>query len=219
MFYLYCREVRDGETLYTQKLVKISLFGINSGWIPYLLRGPVCAGRFEHSLIPSEQGEPYPWYLDVRKRLCQIGHPGLGLDAGNQYSLVIDLKPNNMKRVLDFYELLHVWGYTNYGWTPAMVQLRQLRQILREEAPAGINPRDYEEFSIKEDEETFLTPIYSFWYFYDGRIEEGQLCGRWNPPPPAATNSALLWPQAIQYFLDKMYEAKSGVFPSLRPDK
>jgi len=42
--------------------------------------------------------------------------------------------------------------------------------------------------------------IYSFVYFA-GTIREGVLEGTWTPPRGSPTNSALLWPETLRYFV------------------
>lgn len=153
---------------------EVSLFGCNAGCIPRLLRRQTSAG----------QTEPYRWHIEVETALA----------AENQanHSLVIDLKPNNKKRSLSFYEIADVWGNSDSGWSPIMMRLRA---IFIDHDPHGINDKDFERATIQIDD-----PIFSMMYL-NGSVKDGQLVGTWTAPPSSPTNSVLLWPETLDYFI------------------
>jgi hypothetical protein len=179
-FFLYSRE-RSGEHLRFTKPKGVSLFGVHNGYVPKLLR----------SLIPAGQEEPYPWHIPVRQTLTKIGHP--------DSSLVIDVKPRNKEPVFNLFELLEVWGYSDYGWTPAMVLLREVLSV------PDTKEVKRENYEFTMDQERYKTPVYSFWYFFEGHVSKGALKGKWNPPGRSSTNSVLLWPTALQYFISHIH--------------
>lgn len=70
-----------------------------------------------------------------------------------------------------------------------------LRAVLEHDDSAAVNKQ-----SFTVDKQSDLLPVYSVWYFA-GSVNEGNLTGTWNPPGPSPTNSALLWPETMTYFL------------------
>ncbi len=172
MYAVYQKQEDTGGYRYVFKK-KTSLFGCNSGYIPYLLQKQLMAGNTE----------PFYWTLDLKEALEKE-------DMANSV-LVINLKPNSKKANLSLYELVHVWGYSASGWTPIMIYIRGL---FVDEDPQLFNDRDF----IRK-EEKIKAPIFSLMYL-SGTITHGKITGRWTPPGPSSTNSVLLWPDAFQYF-------------------
>lgn len=154
---------------------QVSLFGIHQGFITWLLR---------HQLGGSES-QPCTWHVDVRASMAR--HPEYA-----ECSLLIDLKPKKNKTNLSLYEVLDVWGYSSNDWTPVLLRLNGL---FVDADPSSVNRND---FQIKKSETD--GPIYEFLYL-GGTIVNGNLSGRWSPPPVSPTNAALLWPDAMRYFI------------------
>jgi len=152
---------------------KTSLFGCNSGYIPYLLK----------KQLAPEVTEPYAWKLDLKESLTKEGL--------ENSVLVINLKPNNKEANLSLYELVNVWGYSASGWTPIMIYIRGL---FVDEDSRLFNDRDF----IRKEKE-IEDPIFSMMYL-SGTVKKGKILGRWTPPGPSPTNSVLLWPDTLQYF-------------------
>ena len=131
--------------------------------------------------------EPWGWHINVSKEVQKLNCTG---DV-----FVIDLKPKKRgKKKFSFYELLDVWGYSNKGWTPALLRLRGL--LVDDCDPC----RDYNCFTI-DPKEVKKEPIFTFAYF-SGSIENGEIKGRWSCTGPASSNAVLLWPEAAKYFTD-----------------
>lgn len=185
MYGRYTKSRLSGNTTRYQLAEPVSLFGRNSGLIPWLL---------QTQTLPS-QNEPYPWHLDIEKALAKT-------DKYRDSTLVIDLKPKQHKTNVSLYELLDVWGYSYYGWTPILLHLEGL---FVDEDPSTVNKDDF----VRVDDE-MKDPIYEFLYL-DGSIENGKIKGTWNPPPVSPTNAVLLWPYALKYFIKCIIERTPDV--------
>jgi hypothetical protein len=157
---------------------QISLFGCKQGFIPYLLKNS----------IPSSQNEPYAWHLSIDQALQQNGYP--------EHSIVIDINPKKANEIF-ICKLLDVWGYSDYEWTPMMFRLHELR------SPDLGKQSLLKRFS--EVQQLTSTPIYSFLYVF-GTVKNGSIAGKWTPPGPSSTNSVLLWPKPMRYFLQVIQE-------------
>lgn len=163
-----------------------ALFGCLSGLIPKLLRTV---------LTPGVQAPP-EWHLPI----------GQILAADDSKCFIINLKPNNGDAAgsRSLYELLDVWGYSESGWTPAMLRLRGL---VVDNEPSIADANDFE---VAYSEANSV--IYSFLYFA-GCIEDGGLVGKWTAPRASPTNSALLWPAPLAYFMDQMQAGTPAAVP------
>ena len=186
---MYARYVRTGVSSGVTRYAfeeRMSLFGCNNGFIPWLL-----------SLrLPQGQGEPHAWHIDV---VAELGsHPDY-VDS----TLLIDLKPKQNKTNLSLYELLDVWGYSAFSWSPILLRLSGL---FVDEDPTVV---DRESF-VRRDED-IDGPIYEFLYI-DGSVARGQLVGTWRPPPASPTKAALLWPAPLKYFTECMRAKTPEVF-------
>lgn len=175
MYARYTRTRVGADATRYQFQEQVSLFGCKSGFIPWLL-----------SLkVPAGQGEPYLWHVNV------IDELGANPKYPNN-TLLIDLKPKQNKTNLSLYEVLDVWGYSDYGWSPILLRLRGL---FVDKNPALVNRNDF----IRKDDEVD-EPIYEFLYLV-GSVENGKLTGSWKTPPASPTNAALLWPDTLKYFI------------------
>ena len=156
----------------------MSIFGCKSGFIPWLLGLKLAPG----------QGEPCKWHIDVVSELGS--HPEYPSS-----SLVIDLKPKQNKTNLSLYEVMDVWGYSSWGWTPLLLRPNGL---FVDQDPSVV---DRNSFVRKDD--VIDGPIYEFLYIA-GSVAGGKLVGSWAPPPASPTNAALLWPDALNYFVQSI---------------
>jgi hypothetical protein len=161
------------------------LFGCNEGWIPWLLQFELDGGK----------SEPLEWHLHVPDALARNGY--------RDCALVIDIKPKNRDGRLHLSELIDVWGYSADGWTPLLMRTSPL---LVEDDP---NQYDRKAFSV--DGDGTFDPVYSTLYV-QGSVESGKISGKWTPPRASPTNSALLWPPAMIYFLSCIAKANPELF-------
>jgi hypothetical protein len=176
MRYIRTRVGRDA-TRYRLAEKPVSLAGINNGIIPRLLQPKV----------PPRQGsKPYRWHIDVVHELG--AHP----DYPANSTLIIDLKPNQSDK-LSLYEILDVWGYTYWKWSPILLRLAGL---FMDEDPRNFNRKRF----VRKDGE-IETRIYE-WLRLDGYVQRGRLAGPWTFPRPNPTNAAVLWPDVMRYFVE-----------------
>lgn len=185
MYALYTKD-RVEEKDHFQMYAECSLFGSKGGFIPWLLA--------KH--IPPDQGGPYKWHIDVPSEL----------DKTTEYArmtLIIDLKPKQREKNVALYEVLDVWGYSAKGWTPVMLRLSGL---FVDAEPAGIDRNDF----FIEDEKR-QDAIYEYLYV-QGSVACGALTDKWILPPASSTNGALLFPDAMKYFLQCMRQLNPELF-------
>jgi hypothetical protein len=154
----------------------VSLFGCNNGYIPWLLG----------LKLPPGQGEPCAWHVDVVSEL------GAHADYLNS-TLLIDLKPKQIKTNLSLYEVMDVCGYSENDWSPVLLRLNGL--FVDEEDPSSVDRNDF----VRKDNE-ISGPIYEFLYVA-GSVGDGKIKGTWRLPPSSPTNGALLWPEPLNYFI------------------
>lgn len=172
MYALYEKEVDGNISRYCFK-EQISLFGCNSGYIPWLLQ----------KQLNETSTEPFPWHMNIEKALHSVDQP-------NQ-TLIINLKPNSKEPNLSLYEIIDTWGYSSSGWTPVMFYLRGL---FIDEDPSKFDDRNFQRNSSEIED-----PIFSMMYLR-GTVSGGSIKDRWTPPGPSPTNSVLLWPDTFEYF-------------------
>jgi hypothetical protein len=112
----------------------------------------------------------------------------LGVERRAEHRILIDLKPNDKSRV-SLYRLRDVWGHSYDDWTPLALRLECL---------LGDDPRDNPE-TFKQ---RFTGPletrdfIYEFLY-----VNGGAKGGKWTWGLVGRVNAALLWPDALRYFV------------------
>jgi len=184
MYALYKKERTQGQVRYGFASQE-SLFGCNAGFIPWLLAKG----------LPAGQAEPCRWHLRVPEALSLHDYP--------ESTLIIDIKPNNREPTLHLSELIDVWGYSANGWTPILLRTYPL---FVEDDP---EQHDRNDFTVPESDE--FDPVYSTLYL-QGTVENGAIAGTWNPPRSSPTNSALLWPDALRFFLAAIRDANRALF-------
>jgi hypothetical protein len=158
------------------KLIEqVSLYGCNVGLIPKLLT----------KAIPRKAKEPVKWHLPIRTSLPKIGI--------TDSVIIIDIQPADKNKEILLTELLDVWGYSNSGWTPILMRHRIL--LTGENETRNRKRR----FSIPASDDYDV--VHSLMYL-NGSVQAGNLIGKWTTPGPSSTNSVLLWPDALEYFID-----------------
>jgi len=183
MYYLYQVKKTDGKFAYSQK-ESISLAGIRSGIIPNFLK----------TQLSPDTKEPWKWYIRAEDILT---HRKL-----SDHAIVIDIKPKSKTHVF-LLELVEIWGYSDHGWTPILMRLKGL--LVDED----VTLYDKKSFELKGKSEEEI--IYSLLYL-DGTVEDGKLKGKWTFPGPSPTNSLLLWPPTLKYFVEAIQKSTPHIF-------
>ncbi|MCG2717491.1 MAG: hypothetical protein L6408_01475 [Nanoarchaeota archaeon] len=132
------------------------------------------------SILTKNQSAPFGWHLSI---------PEIYIET-NQF-VIIDIRPNNKKyKNIFICELTDVFGYSYLKWTPILFRLKGLYVDI---PPSSI---DKNFFEYPANPELIYTMLY-----LSGSVSEGKLVGTWNYPGPSPTNSVLLWPEALSYFI------------------
>ncbi len=177
-FYLY-EKTPEGKGFRYRHIRKVPLAGSRSGLIAQLLR------RKE---LPWGR-EPFPWHLPMAQELENLGW--------KNHAILIELKPYSATPNLSLYELQDVFGYSYSGWTPLVFHLRGL---FIDQDPNIVDPKDFLYESDRFDPQQRHKHIFTFPYLQGG-VYEGKIEGKWIFPRPSSTNTALLWPEAMSYFI------------------
>ena len=133
--------------------------------------------------IPTGQEAPYCWHLDLD-----------GVASQEHVAYLIDLKPSS-KDSASLYQLRHVWGISDNDWTPVMFLLRGLVV----DGPPVSPSREAFEIVPNPEHEGIVTFLY-----LNGSVAGGTTKGRWTPASPSPTNSALLWPDSLKWFMAEL---------------
>jgi len=173
MYYIYNVE-KKGDIYSYNFMNKINLFGSLNGIIVKILK----------KITPPNQNEVYKWRINMEKDLPKIDLPNK--------AIIIDLKPNTENNV-SLYEIKNIFGYSSFGWTPMMFHLKALMVDKKGDW------KQKEKFDIKDAN---LENVFTFNHVYDGSVRNGQIIGIWVPPRPSSTNSALLWEDTLNYFIE-----------------
>lgn len=140
--------------------------------------------------------------IEGRRRPSRYGPPGdssqLALPAltvgYRKWFFVFDIKPD-LEGNVSLYRLDHVWGYSQQTWTPICLRLDPLFVDLEVE--------DSEEFKHKfqvPPPEERGGPVHEFLYVNHPHGVKG----RWEWGKVGHVNGALLWPEALAYFIERI---------------
>jgi hypothetical protein len=173
MFYLYETTSNQSKTEFNRRYI-VKLFGSLNGLIVRSLR----------IITPKNQNEEYKWHINLDEVLPKI-------ELVNS-SIVIDLKPNT-KNNLSLYKIENIYGYSSCGWTPMMFHLKAI--FVDDEG----SEKDKDNFRLDLSK---AENIFTFHHVYDGSVKNGKIIGKWVPPRPSSTNSALMWENTIDYFIE-----------------
>ena len=114
----------------------------------------------------------------------------LNFDSEN-FSLVIDLKPT-VKGNVSLYYLRRIWGYTYLEWIPVALQLET---IYTDE-----KVKDADEFKKKVVIPDHKGDVVHEFLYLQGGLKEG----RWVWGRIGSVNGCLLWPDAFNFFAEKI---------------
>ena len=176
MYYLYRKSITGGTIRYDSPQ-ESHLFGYKSGLIAKHLQDQ----------LSTDSKEELGWHIPLVEILA---------NSSPASTLIIDLKPKAGVAV-SLCELLDVWGYSACGWTPIMFRAKILFMDDSRNCPQK------DSFEIQSDIEKDI--VYSFLHI-EGTVKSGSIHGKWLAPSPSATNSALLWPKPLEYFMKRIAE-------------
>jgi hypothetical protein len=185
MYYSYEKLATANQYGFKRMEGSVSLFGCNVGLIPNHLR---------RTTQPCK-GELGPWSIEVPRMIQQ--QPKVGAAA-----LMMHLNPNDKEKVL-LYEIRRIWGYSHDDWTPIMLESVPLLDDLWTDV-------SIEQFSMPSKEYEDLPRIYSFLYL-QGTVKDGKVIGKWTAPRPSATNTPVLYPHVLSYFMSEIGYVKAAV--------
>lgn len=110
----------------------------------------------------------------------------------SDHAILIDLKPN-AKGNVSIYQLKDIWGFSYSEWTPIALHLETLFVDEEIENPDSFK-NTFEAPNLKDREN-----VYEFLY-----LRGGTKGGTWNWGMVGRVNGALLWPDALKYFIDEL---------------
>lgn len=135
------------------------------------------------NILQAEHKPPLGWKLPIKK-----------IYAAKEQKVIIDIKPSSTDEIV-LCEIDSIFGFSYENWSPIMMRLRQLHNQDREE---GFD-KYYFEYPAEENTEVIYTMAY-----LNGSFKDGELHGTWNWPGKSNTNSVLLWPEAMSYFIKQI---------------
>lgn len=173
MYYLYDVVLSDGSVKFSFA-EETKVFGSVNGVIARILRETIPIGKYKE----------LKWKINLDTDLPKIGY--------SNKAVVIDLKPNTPNN-LSLYKIQDIYGYSCCRWIPMMFHLKSI----------FVDKPGYDEdknsFDVNIDE---MDDVFTFHHVYNGYIENGKIEGKWTPPRPSSTNSALLWGETFDYFVE-----------------
>ena len=113
----------------------------------------------------------------------------LGVETPAEHRILIDLKPSDKSNV-SLYRLRDVWGFSYEGWTPLTLRLESLLVDEPQDSPSTFK----QVFQGPLETRDF---IYEFLY-----LNGGTKSGKWTWGLVGRVNAALLWPDALRYFVN-----------------
>ncbi|MDE2800374.1 MAG: hypothetical protein OXI94_17045 [Gemmatimonadota bacterium] len=159
----------------------IALAGYQNGLIYSALTATNCWQQHRD----EGRNTPLKWHLSACDLLALNHNP-------YEYAIVINLQPKADH--LDYYELKDIWGFSYPDWTPIALRVERL---LDNVCPIP-NTDDYKWHFTDNNYNRIW--VHEFLYLqggYDG--------GDWKWPPRSPTNGAMLWPDALKFFLKKIF--------------
>lgn len=154
----------------------------------FLLKDLSLAGTSNGLIYPfvrayAPRAETFPWHATANDLLAESGiHP-------KQRAIVIDSRPL-LEGNLSLYHLTDVYGYSYQDWTPIALRLEPL--VI--DHTAADPPRFKRRFLHKGGRRA---AVHQFLY-----LQGGLTMGTWKWGPVGSVNGVLLWPDALDFFLE-----------------
>ncbi|MDH4120509.1 MAG: hypothetical protein OEV94_02240 [Deltaproteobacteria bacterium] len=191
MYYSYIKSRKNNIISY-QCVKKVSLLGCNRGEIPKFLINKINSNNIP---VPKVEEEvPFLWEINIEEALKN--------EKREENTIIIDLMPKNEDRI-SLFELCSVYGFTNKRWSS---MLYHLKGLFVDEENKNI---DKNKFEI--DESDIDNPYFTINYVHRGYVENGKLIERWSPSSPGSNNSALLEPDALDFFCQSALKVNKGI--------
>ena len=173
--------VYEKENNFLIKKKEVSLAGKN---------GPVCSlvmrkVKMEQWNKNYKDDYAIGWEITDRDLLRELGF------TSSNVSLIIDLKPN-VKNNVSLYYLRKIWGFSYYGWSPVALQLETVYVDKQVD-----NPKKFKnKVALPKDRGDL---VHEFLYLQGGIKEGSWVWGR-----IGSVNGCLLWPDAFNFFIEKI---------------
>lgn len=112
----------------------------------------------------------------------------LGVKRPAEHRILIDLKPSDKSNV-SLYRLRNVWGHSYEDWTPLALRLESLLVDEPQDSPSTFK-------------QIFVAPVETKDFIYEFLyLNGGTRSGKWTWGLVGRVNGALLWPDALGYFV------------------
>ena len=183
-FYLYRKTPINGDSQYIQER-KISLAGKNN-----VIYGALTATN----QLQKNRGQnaAIGWHLSESDLLRTATDQYLSESVlPDEYAIVIDLKPSVN---VSLYEIKDIWGFSYPDYTPIALRLETL---FVDHEPKNSNPDAFKK--CFKDNNCFRKQVHEFLY-----LRGGYNCGTWHWGQVGSVNGALLWPEALEFFFEKI---------------
>lgn len=145
------------------------------------LNGPIAA------FVKRTKGKenPYRWHMAEMDILNEMGK------AAKCHALLVDLKPD-ARDAVSLYRITNIWGHSYEFWTPIMIRFEVICADQKHKSPGRFKAN----FSLKESNPEV---VYEFLYFNGGVLR-----GNWNWGRTGSVNGAMLWSDALSYFINNL---------------
>jgi len=148
--------------------------------------GPMA--RHVQELLVKKDSKELRWHMTESEILSRLGKPA------EQYALIIDLKPN-VKNTVSLYQLRDIWGFSYSEWTPIAIRLETLYVDEYAQDPTKFKQSFGDEKSERDQ-------VHEFLYLQGGTDAKGS----WSWGPVGSVNGALLYNDALNYFIPILTE-------------
>jgi hypothetical protein len=146
---------------------------------------PKIIGEHVHTQYLVEQKTPLSWHMPDSNFIYKLS------GSSGKYALIIDLKPK-MSNNVSLFQVKDFWGYSYESWTPVAVRLETLF--------VDENKKNPDEFKKHfNDRNCPRERVHEFLYLQAGTKE-----GKWNWGKIGFVNGALLWPDALTFFINEI---------------
>lgn len=130
------------------------------------------------------QARTFAWHATASDLIAEAGA------SPKSHAIIADLK--SARGNLSLFELTDVWGFSYGEWTPLALRL----EVLAADRTVPDPRRTKQRFT---DEGCSRQAVHQFLY-----LQGGLRGGAWTWGPVGSVNGVLLWPDAFEYFLERI---------------